>query len=92
METIIINDKLVIENYLNLYDFEFLKKLVIEEKLTGFQEKCVDIRNEKFKMFINKLDIDFVFSDEAEINYFDNTRIDLLIESINELKKNSLMF
>ena len=88
----IINDNLVIENYLNLYDFTFLLKLVTEEKLSVFQDNCIDVRNEKFKKFINKLDTDFIFSDEAEINYFDNTRIDLLIESINELKTNFLKF
>lgn len=88
----IINDNLVIENYLNLYDFTFLSKLVTEEKLSVFQDNCIDVRNEKFKKFINKLDTDFIFSDEAEINYFDNTRIDLLIESINELKTNFLKF
>ena len=88
MESLYINENLVVENYLQLNDTIFLKKLVNEKKLLIFQEKCIEIRNEKFQEFIKKLDVEFIFSDEAENNYFDNTRIDLLIESINEMKIN----
>lgn len=88
MESLYINENLVVENYLQLNDTIFLKKLVNEKKLQIFQKKCIEIRNEKFQEFIKKLDVEFIFSDEAENNYFDNARIDLLIESINELKIN----
>lgn len=88
MESLYINEELVVEKYLQLNDLIFLNKLINENKLLVFQEKCIETKNEKFKEFIKKLDVDFIFSDEAENNYFDNTRIDLLIESINEMKIN----
>lgn len=88
MESLYINEELVVEKYLQLNDLIFLNKLINENKLLVFQEKCIETKNEKFKEFIKKLDVDFIFSDEAENNYFDNTRIDLLIESINEVKIN----
>lgn len=65
------------------YNSELLIKLQSNNALEEFINKCNQESSIKFEKFLADLDEDFIINDEAEYNYFESIKNQIIIDFFN---------